>query len=65
VFKFVGHVSGQELLGAKAMAGLLMLSTITGILMALFFNTSGGAWDNSKKWRFSSSAVCFALGAAE
>jgi Na+/H+-translocating membrane pyrophosphatase len=47
------------------MAGLLMLSTITGILMALFFNTSGGAWDNSKKWRFSSSAVCFALGAAE
>jgi H(+)-translocating pyrophosphatase len=49
VFKAVGHVSGQELLGAKAMAGLLMLSTITGILMALFFNTSGGAWDNSKK----------------
>jgi H(+)-translocating pyrophosphatase len=53
VFKVVGHVSGQELLGAKAMAGLLMLSTITGILMALFFNTSGGAWDNSKKYRSS------------
>jgi H(+)-translocating pyrophosphatase len=65
VFKVVGNVSGQELLGAKAMAGLLMLSTITGILMALFFNTSGGAWDNSKKWRFLSSAVYFALGAAE
>jgi inorganic pyrophosphatase len=49
VFKLVGHTTGQELLGAKAMAGLLMLSTITGILMALFFNTAGGAWDNSKK----------------
>ncbi len=48
-FKLVSHATGQELLGAKAMAGLLMLSTITGILMALFFNTSGGAWDNAKK----------------
>jgi inorganic pyrophosphatase len=51
VFKFIGLATGQELLGAKAMAGLLMLSTITGILMALFFNTAGGAWDNSKKYR--------------
>jgi H(+)-translocating pyrophosphatase len=49
-FKLVGLATAQELLGAKAMAGLLMLSTITGILMALFFNTAGGAWDNSKKY---------------
>lgn len=27
-----------------------MFSTATGILMALFLNNSGGAWDNSKKY---------------
>ena len=37
------------LLGAEAVAGFLMISTITGILMALFLNNSGGAWDNAKK----------------
>ncbi len=37
------------LLGAEAVAGFLMISTITGILLALFLNNSGGAWDNAKK----------------
>jgi K(+)-stimulated pyrophosphate-energized sodium pump len=27
-----------------------MVGTITGILMALFLNNSGGAWDNAKKY---------------
>lgn len=27
-----------------------MFSTSTGILMALFLNNAGGAWDNSKKY---------------
>ncbi len=35
---------------AEAMAGFLMVGTIAGILMATFFNNSGGAWDNAKKW---------------
>lgn len=26
-----------------------MVATITGILMALFMNNGGGAWDNAKK----------------
>jgi len=50
VFRFVGKVTGQELLGAKAVAGMLMFATVSGILMALFLNTAGGAWDNAKKY---------------
>jgi len=26
-----------------------MVGTLTGILMALFMNNAGGAWDNAKK----------------
>lgn len=33
-----------------AVAALLMVATITGILMALFMNNGGGAWDNAKKY---------------
>ncbi|KOM27206.1 hypothetical protein LR48_Vigan406s001600, partial [Vigna angularis] len=43
-------VVGQPLLGAKVVAALLMFATVTGILMALFLNTAGGAWDNAKKY---------------
>lgn len=50
VFKYIGLMTGQSLLGAKAVAGMLMFATVTGILMALFFNTAGGAWDNAKKY---------------
>jgi K(+)-stimulated pyrophosphate-energized sodium pump len=37
-------------LGPEAAAGLLMIGTIVGILMALFMNNGGGAWDNAKKF---------------
>ncbi len=37
-------------IAAEAVAGLLMVGTIAGILMALFLNNSGGAWDNAKKF---------------
>src|SRR5438034_3580751 len=36
--------------GWLAVAGLLMIGTITGILLATFFNNVGGAWDNAKKY---------------
>ncbi|KAH9716519.1 Pyrophosphate-energized membrane proton pump 2 [Citrus sinensis] len=36
--------------GAKVVAALLMFATVSGILMALFLNTAGGAWDNAKKF---------------
>ena len=34
----------------QALAGFLMVATITGILLALILNNSGGAWDNAKKF---------------
>jgi len=37
-------------IAAEAVAGLLMIGTVCGILMALFLNNSGGAWDNAKKY---------------
>jgi K(+)-stimulated pyrophosphate-energized sodium pump len=39
-----------DLAGAEAVAALLMVGTITGILMAMLMNNSGGAWDNAKKY---------------
>ena len=38
------------ILGPEAAAGLLMVGTIGGILMALVMNNGGGAWDNAKKY---------------
>jgi K(+)-stimulated pyrophosphate-energized sodium pump len=38
------------LLGYEAVAGLLMVGTIVGVLMATYLNNSGGAWDNAKKY---------------
>jgi len=49
-FRIIGSYRGRPLLGAEALAGFLMFATSTGILMALFFNNGGGAWDNSKKY---------------
>jgi K(+)-stimulated pyrophosphate-energized sodium pump len=37
-------------IGAEAVAAVLMVGTIGGILMATFMNNGGGAWDNAKKF---------------
>ncbi|KAM2268225.1 hypothetical protein ACFX1S_046379 [Malus domestica] len=50
VFRIFGFYTGQPLLGAKVVASMLMFATVSGILMALFLNTAGGAWDNAKKY---------------
>lgn len=50
IFRIIGSYKGRPLLGAEALAGFLMFATSTGILMALFFNNGGGAWDNAKKY---------------
>ncbi|HWP47550.1 MAG TPA: sodium-translocating pyrophosphatase [Candidatus Limnocylindrales bacterium] len=43
LFRMVG-------LGAEAVAALLMIGTIAGILAATIMNNGGGAWDNAKKY---------------
>jgi K(+)-stimulated pyrophosphate-energized sodium pump len=39
-----------NLAGAESVAGLLMVGTIAGILLAMLMNNGGGAWDNAKKF---------------
>jgi K(+)-stimulated pyrophosphate-energized sodium pump len=48
----VPTIAGQpvNLAGAEAVAGLLMVGTIAGVLLAMLMNNSGGAWDNAKKF---------------
>jgi K(+)-stimulated pyrophosphate-energized sodium pump len=38
------------ILGPQAEAGLLMVGTMGGIVIATFLNNGGGAWDNAKKY---------------
>jgi K(+)-stimulated pyrophosphate-energized sodium pump len=38
------------ILGPQAEAGMLMVATMGGIVLALFLNNGGGAWDNAKKY---------------
>ncbi|MBX2972931.1 MAG: sodium-translocating pyrophosphatase [Flavobacteriales bacterium] len=42
----VGFTPG---LGAEALGGLLAGITVSGVLMGMFQNNAGGAWDNAKK----------------
>ena len=38
------------LLGANGVMGLLLGSSVSGFLLAVFMSNSGGAWDNAKKY---------------
>jgi len=46
----VGLVFKLFHVGAEAVAALLMVGTIAGIVVATMLNNSGGAWDNAKKY---------------
>ena len=53
IFRWIYFSSGSPAAGApgaEVVGGLLMVGTIVGILMALFLNNGGGAWDNAKKY---------------
>jgi K(+)-stimulated pyrophosphate-energized sodium pump len=45
-----GNRVAHSATGAEGVAAFLMVATIVGILMALFLNNAGGAWDNAKKY---------------
>ena len=49
VFRWIGGMTGQKLLGLEVVAGFMMFGSITGLLMAIFLDNAGGAWDNAKK----------------
>jgi K(+)-stimulated pyrophosphate-energized sodium pump len=52
-FRWLYYLNGKPefgATGAEVIGGYLMVGTITGILMALFLNNGGGAWDNAKKY---------------
>jgi K(+)-stimulated pyrophosphate-energized sodium pump len=46
----VGMIFKMFGLGAQAVAAMLMVGTMAGILVATMLNNGGGAWDNAKKF---------------
>jgi H(+)-translocating pyrophosphatase len=48
-FKWFGQWTDRPNLGVEVVAGFMMVGTLTGLLMAMFMDNSGGAWDNAKK----------------
>jgi Na+/H+-translocating membrane pyrophosphatase len=39
----------QPLLGVEVLGSFMLFATLTGLLMAIFMDNAGGAWDNAKK----------------
>jgi K(+)-stimulated pyrophosphate-energized sodium pump len=50
ILAIASPISVGLLLGAEAVAGFLMVGTIAGIILAVYLNNAGGAWDNAKKY---------------
>ena len=48
IFRYAYGGDGNE--GWSSVAGLLMVGTIGGMLVATYLNNAGGAWDNAKKF---------------
>lgn len=48
-FKYFGAWTGRPQLGVEVVAGFMMFGTLAGLLMAMFMDNAGGAWDNAKK----------------
>jgi K(+)-stimulated pyrophosphate-energized sodium pump len=50
IFRLIHQAGWLEETGPEAVAALLMVGTIGGVILATFFNNVGGAWDNAKKY---------------
>jgi len=49
-FRVLGTVAENKLLGAQCLTAYLVTSSLIAMLVALFLNNGGGAWDNAKKY---------------
>merc|ERR1711988_1367250 len=49
-FRYIGGLTDQPLLGPQVVTSFVMFATVSGIMMGMFFNNSGAAWDNAKKY---------------
>ena len=50
IIAIAGPIATGFAFGSAALAGLLVGSTVTGVLMAIMMANAGGAWDNAKKF---------------
>jgi K(+)-stimulated pyrophosphate-energized sodium pump len=50
IFRLIHEADLLTDTGPEAVAALLMVGTIGGVIMATFMNNVGGAWDNAKKY---------------
>jgi H(+)-translocating pyrophosphatase len=47
--RYLGEATGRPMLGVEVAAGFLLFGSLTGLVMAIFLDNAGGAWDNAKK----------------
>lgn len=48
-FKYIGLYTNRPMLGVEVVASFMIFGTLAGLLMAVFMDNAGGAWDNAKK----------------